>query len=57
MNKRRIKKPITVIMLPIDDREAYVKSLGTAMLDIMEKQLGSDGLAFVMEELRKQLGK
>lgn len=51
----RNKKIINVIMHPIDDEELYSKSLGTTMLDIMEKQLGQDGLALVMEELRKQL--
>lgn len=49
------KNIITVIMHPIDDEELYFKSLGTTMLDIMEKQLGQDGLALVMKELRKKL--
>lgn len=53
--RRKNKKEITVIMHPVDDEELYFRSLGTAMLDIMEKQLGQDGLALVMEELRKQL--
>ena len=58
MNNRtrtKNKKIITVIMHPIDDEELYFRSLGTTMLDIMDKQLGQDGLALVMEELRKQL--
>lgn len=54
---RKNKKSINVIMAPIDDREKYVKSLGNAMLDILEKQLGSELLALSMEELKKQLGK
>ena len=49
------KKIITVIMHPIDDEELYFRSLGTTMLDIMEKQLGHDCLALLMEDLRKQL--
>lgn len=49
------KNIITVIMHPVDDEELYFKSLGTTMLDIMEKQLGQDGLALLMEELRKKL--
>lgn len=53
----RNKKIINVIMHPIDDEELYFKSLGTTMLDIMDKQLGQDGLALVMEELQKQLNK
>ena len=53
----RNKKIINVIMYPIDDEELYIRSLGTTMLDIMEKQLGQDGLALVMEELQKQLNK
>lgn len=60
MNKRiskRNKEPINVIMCPIEDREAYIKSLGAVMLDISEKQLGEDGLALVMEELKIKLGK
>lgn len=48
------KKIITVIMQPIDDEELYIRSLGTTMLDIMEKQLGQDGLELLMEELRKK---
>lgn len=56
-NKARTKnrKIINVIMHPIDDEELYFRSLGATMLDIMEKQLGQDGLALLMEELRKQL--
>lgn len=54
MNNKN-KKVITVIMHPIDDEELYFKSLGTTMLDIMDKRLGTDRLALVMEELRKQL--
>ena len=55
--RTRNKKIINVIMHPIDDEELYFKSLGTTMLDIMDKQLGQDGLALVMEELQKQLNK
>lgn len=55
--RTRNKKIINVIMYPIDDEELYIRSLGTTMLDIMEKQLGQDGLALVMEELKKELTK
>ena len=49
------KKPITVIMHSIEDQELYNRSLGTVILDIMEKQLGTDGLAYVMEQLGNKL--
>lgn len=55
--KRKNKKPITVIMHPIDDMELYKKSLGTAMLDILEKQIGPELLALSMEEIKKRLGR
>lgn len=53
--RNRNKKIITVIMHPIDDEELYVRSLGTTMLDIMEKQFGQERLVLLMEELQKQL--
>lgn len=56
-NRTKNKRIITVIMHPIDDEKLYFRSLGTTMLDIMDKQLGQDGLALVMEELQKQLNK
>lgn len=56
-SRKRNKEPINVIMLPIEDREAYVKSLGTTMIDILEKQLGEKRLAVVMEQLKKELGR
>lgn len=55
--KRIIKEPINVIMHPIDDLEAYEKSLGTVMLDILEKKIGQEGLSVVMEQLKKELGR
>jgi hypothetical protein len=53
--KRRNKEPIKVIMYPIDDRETYVKSLGTMMIDILEKQFGTELVALSMEKLRQEL--
>lgn len=53
--KRKNKEPIKVIMCPIDNRQEYVKSLGTVMLDILEKKIGQEGLVVVMEQLKKDL--
>ncbi|NFA44572.1 hypothetical protein EXM65_18960 [Clostridium botulinum] len=55
--RRKNQKPITVIMHPIDDMELYKKSLGTKMLDILEKQIGPELVALSMEELKHRLGK
>lgn len=55
--RRNNKEPITVIMHPIDDMELYKKSLGTVMLDILEKQIGPELLALSMEELKSRLGR
>ncbi len=52
---RKSKEPITVIMYPVDDREKLVKSQANVMLDILEKQLGHDGLVLVMEQLKQEL--
>ncbi|WP_455793570.1 hypothetical protein [Clostridium butyricum] len=57
MARPRKKTNITGIVYPIEDMELYKKSLGTVMLDIMEKQLGPKLLALSMEELQKQLNK
>jgi hypothetical protein len=56
-NGYKNKKPIKIIMYPIDDREEYERSLGTAMLDILERQLGSEGLALAMEQLKHEIGR
>jgi len=53
--KRINKEPINVIMYPIDNRQEYVKSLGTVMLDILENKIGQEGLAVVMESLKQKL--
>ena len=55
--KKRKKEPINVIILPIDDREAYVKSLGTAMIEISEKQFGEQVVALAMEQIKRELGR
>lgn len=55
--KKRKKSHITVHMYPIDDMEMYKKSLGTVMIDILEKQLGSEVLRLYMEDLQKKLVK
>lgn len=51
------KKPIKVIMCQIDDREAYVKSLGNAMIYILEKQFGTELVALSIEELKRKLSR
>ena len=43
---------ITVVMHPIDDMDLYVKSLGTVMLDILEKKYGSELIAASMEYIQ-----
>lgn len=53
--KRMDKEPINIIMYPIDNRQEYIKSLGTVMLDILENKIGQDGLSVVMEKLKQEL--
>lgn len=55
--RRRKKEPIKVIMLPIEDREMYIRSLGAAMIDISEKQFGERVVALAMEQIKKDLGR
>lgn len=52
---KRRKCNIKVIMHPIDDMELYKKSLGTVMLDILEKQLGPELLDESMQYLPEKL--
>lgn len=49
------KNKIEVIMHPIDDMELYKRSLGTVMLDIIEKQYGSEMLELSMQEIKKRI--
>ena len=46
---------ITVVMHPIDDVDLYVKSLGTVMLDILEKKYGSELIAASMEYIQNKI--
>lgn len=50
-----MKREITGKIYPISNIEEYKRSLGTVMLDILEKQLGEKGLALAMELLKKEL--
>lgn len=52
---KKKKSNITVIMHPIDDMELYKKSLGTTMLDILEKKYGSELIAASMEYIQNNL--
>lgn len=56
-NKKITKEPINIIMHPIDNMQEYEKSLGTVMLDILEKKIGHERLSVVMEQLKKELGR
>ena len=49
------KNNITGIVYPIEDMELYKKSLGTVMLDILEKQLGTEQFELYMEQLVKEV--
>ena len=49
------KNKIKVITKPIDDMELYKRSLGTVMLDIIEKQYGSEMLELSMQEIKKRI--
>ncbi len=56
MNKRkRNKTHITGIVYPIENLELYKRSLGTVMIDILEKQLGAELLEESMKELEKKV--
>ena len=50
-----MKREITGKLYPIINIEEYKRSLGTVMLDILERQLGKKGLALAMEMLKKEL--
>lgn len=52
---KRKKSNITVVMHPIDDMDLYIKSLGTVMLDILEKKYGSKLIAASMEQIQKNI--
>ena len=52
---KSIKNKIKVIMYPIDDMELYKRSLGTVMLDIIEKRYGSEMLELSMQEIKKRI--
>ncbi|WP_455793828.1 hypothetical protein [Clostridium butyricum] len=54
MNKRN-KTHITGIVYPIEDLELYKRSLGTVMIDILEKQLGAELLEKSMKKLEKKV--
>lgn len=49
------KSNITGIVYPIEDLELYKRSLGTVMIDILEKQLGAELLEESMKELEKKI--
>lgn len=49
------KNKIKVIMYPIDDMELYKRSLGTVMLDIIEKQYGTEMLDLSMQWLKEKI--
>ncbi|MDU1602543.1 hypothetical protein ACQR2L_10920 [Clostridium butyricum] len=53
MSKR--KSNITGIVYPIEDLDLYKRSLGTVMIDILEKQLGAELLEKSMKELEKKV--
>lgn len=55
MARSRKKTNITGIVYPIEDVELYKRSLGTVIIDILEKQLGSELLELSMQELKKKL--
>lgn len=54
---RRPKKRthITGIVYPIEDMELYKRNLGLVMLDIMEKQLGTELFELSMKELERKV--
>lgn len=49
---KRRKTQIKVHMYPIDDMDLYKKSLGTTMLDILEKKYGSKLIAASIEKIK-----
>lgn len=53
MSKR--KSNITGIVYPIEDLDLYKRSLGTVMIDILEKQLEAELLEKSMKELEKKV--
>lgn len=52
---KKKKSNITVFMHPIDDMDLYIKSLGTTMLDILEKKYGSELIAASMEYIQNKI--
>ena len=54
MVRRKKKSNIICVMRPIENIEVYKKSLATVMLDILEKQLGTDLFIRCMDEISKE---
>ena len=54
MVRRKKKSNIICDMRPIENIEVYKKSLATVMLDILEKQLGTDLFIRCMDEISKE---